>query len=278
MTLADGPVLPNGSRGRAARPPCRDATADWPRLRGPPRASGSGRPAVRRPLRPSALLRLHPGCRDLAGGARRPDRRRDEHRFRGVARIGRPEPARADRPRLVPRLDRLPDERCRRPGVGRLGGEPDCDRLRPRERWSGRCRRGSSPTPATRPIRPWREPPVTSGSGRIRSGCCATDREFRIRPDDVSAAMDVDLARRPPPVPRHRERGHDQHRRRSTRCRRLAAICRDRGVWLHVDGAYGAFAVLTERGRRALAGMSSWPTRSLSIPTNGWRCPSRSAA
>ena len=36
---------------------------------------------------------------------------------------------------------------------------------------------------------------------------------------------------------------------------RLAALCRERGVWLHVDGAYGAFAVLTDRGRAALAGM-----------------------
>ena len=35
----------------------------------------------------------------------------------------------------------------------------------------------------------------------------------------------------------------------------LAAICRERGLWLHVDGAYGGFAALTERGRRALAGI-----------------------
>jgi aromatic-L-amino-acid/L-tryptophan decarboxylase len=35
----------------------------------------------------------------------------------------------------------------------------------------------------------------------------------------------------------------------------LAEICREHGIWLHVDGAYGAFACLSERGRRALAGM-----------------------
>ncbi|MFL5844397.1 MAG: pyridoxal phosphate-dependent decarboxylase family protein [Solirubrobacteraceae bacterium] len=35
----------------------------------------------------------------------------------------------------------------------------------------------------------------------------------------------------------------------------LAALARDRGHWLHVDGAYGAPAVLTERGRAALAGI-----------------------
>lgn len=35
----------------------------------------------------------------------------------------------------------------------------------------------------------------------------------------------------------------------------LAAVCRQHGVWLHVDAAYGGFAALTERGRRALAGL-----------------------
>lgn len=35
----------------------------------------------------------------------------------------------------------------------------------------------------------------------------------------------------------------------------LAAICRRRGLWLHVDGAYGGFFVLTQRGRRALRGI-----------------------
>src|SRR4051794_8694288 len=35
----------------------------------------------------------------------------------------------------------------------------------------------------------------------------------------------------------------------------LAEICRNARVWLHVDGAYGAFACLTERGRQALAGL-----------------------
>ena len=35
----------------------------------------------------------------------------------------------------------------------------------------------------------------------------------------------------------------------------LAALCAARGLWLHVDGAYGGFAALTERGRRWLAGI-----------------------
>lgn len=35
----------------------------------------------------------------------------------------------------------------------------------------------------------------------------------------------------------------------------IAAICRDEGLWLHVDGAYGAAAALSPRGREVLRGL-----------------------
>lgn len=35
----------------------------------------------------------------------------------------------------------------------------------------------------------------------------------------------------------------------------LAEVCRDRGLWLHVDAAYGGFAALSERGRAELRGI-----------------------
>ena len=35
----------------------------------------------------------------------------------------------------------------------------------------------------------------------------------------------------------------------------LAAFCRRAGLWFHVDAAYGGFFLLTERGRRAMAGI-----------------------
>jgi aromatic-L-amino-acid/L-tryptophan decarboxylase len=35
----------------------------------------------------------------------------------------------------------------------------------------------------------------------------------------------------------------------------LAAFCRERGAWFHVDAAYGGFASLTQRGKRALEGI-----------------------
>jgi aromatic-L-amino-acid decarboxylase len=35
----------------------------------------------------------------------------------------------------------------------------------------------------------------------------------------------------------------------------LAEVCRERGLWFHVDAAYGGFAALTARGRKALHGI-----------------------
>ncbi|MEA2422313.1 MAG: aromatic-L-amino-acid/L-tryptophan decarboxylase [Thermoleophilaceae bacterium] len=80
------------------------------------------------------------------------------------------------------------------------------------------------------------------------------DSRMRLRPDVLAAAIDADArAGREPlfvavaagstntgtvdPIPE------------------IAAICRERGAWLHVDGAYGAFAALTDRGREAMRGI-----------------------
>ena len=52
----------------------------------------------------------------------------------------------------------------------------------------------------------------------------------------------------------------------------IADVCRERGLWLHVDAAYGGFFQLTERGRSRLAGIemadsiSVDPHKGLSIP------------
>jgi glutamate/tyrosine decarboxylase-like PLP-dependent enzyme len=37
----------------------------------------------------------------------------------------------------------------------------------------------------------------------------------------------------------------------------IAAICRQEGLWLHVDGAYGAAAALCDRGKALLAGLDA---------------------
>ncbi|HVF59379.1 MAG TPA: aminotransferase class I/II-fold pyridoxal phosphate-dependent enzyme [Thermoanaerobaculia bacterium] len=48
----------------------------------------------------------------------------------------------------------------------------------------------------------------------------------------------------------------------------LADLCAAEGLWLHVDGAYGAAAVLAERGRAALAGLER--ADSLSLDPHKW--------
>ena len=48
----------------------------------------------------------------------------------------------------------------------------------------------------------------------------------------------------------------------------LAEVCRARGVWLHVDGAYGGFAILSERGRRELRGLEL--ADSLTLDPHKW--------
>ena len=48
----------------------------------------------------------------------------------------------------------------------------------------------------------------------------------------------------------------------------LADLCESEGMWLHVDGAYGAPAVLTEEGKRALRGMER--AHSLAMDAHKW--------
>ena len=83
----------------------------------------------------------------------------------------------------------------------------------------------------------------------------ATDERFRIRVDDLESAMDADLAAGRLPFLVNANAG-TTNTGAIDDLPALAAVCHARGAWLHVDGAYGAFAVLTERGRAALEGLA----------------------
>src|SRR6185437_5329834 len=48
----------------------------------------------------------------------------------------------------------------------------------------------------------------------------------------------------------------------------LADLCAEEGLWLHADGAYGAAAVICERGRQKLAGLDR--VDSLSLDPHKW--------
>jgi len=83
----------------------------------------------------------------------------------------------------------------------------------------------------------------------------ATDERFRIRVDDLESAMDADLAAGRLPFLVNANAG-TTNTGAIDDLPALAAVCHARGAWLHVDGAYGAFAVLTERGCAALEGLA----------------------
>jgi aromatic-L-amino-acid decarboxylase len=81
-----------------------------------------------------------------------------------------------------------------------------------------------------------------------------TDSDHRLRLDALVGALDADAQAGLQPLVVVANAGAT-NTGAVDRLAELAAICRERGLWLHVDGAYGGFAALTERGRAALAGI-----------------------
>jgi len=81
-----------------------------------------------------------------------------------------------------------------------------------------------------------------------------TDADQRLQPETVAAAIDSDLGAGMRPLAMVAAAGATNTGAIDP-LEGIAAVCRQNGVWLHVDAAYGGFAALTERGRRALAGL-----------------------
>ena len=81
-----------------------------------------------------------------------------------------------------------------------------------------------------------------------------TDERFRMRPDALVDAMDADLRAGLRPLFVSASAG-STNTGAVDPLPELAEICKERGAWLHVDGAYGGFAALTGRGRRLLQGI-----------------------
>ena len=81
------------------------------------------------------------------------------------------------------------------------------------------------------------------------------DAEFRLDASTVAAAMDADVraGRRPLFVA---ATAGTTNTGSIDPLDELASLCEERGVWLHVDAAYGGFAALTERGRALLRGIA----------------------
>jgi aromatic-L-amino-acid decarboxylase len=91
--------------------------------------------------------------------------------------------------------------------------------------------------------------------------------ELKLRVDLLESAMDADVAagRRPLFVSAN---GGATNSGAVDPLKQLVELCDERDVWLHVDAAYGGFAVLDERGRRQLAGMEG--ADSITLDPHKW--------
>ncbi len=80
------------------------------------------------------------------------------------------------------------------------------------------------------------------------------DDVHRIRADGLAAAIRADVAAGKQPFVAVANAG-STNTGAVDPLTEIADVCREHRIWFHVDGAYGAFAVLTERGRTALRGL-----------------------
>jgi glutamate/tyrosine decarboxylase-like PLP-dependent enzyme len=94
-----------------------------------------------------------------------------------------------------------------------------------------------------------------------------TDTHFRLRPETLAAAIDADRAAGKRPLFASVSAGATNTGMVDP-LRELAAVCHERDVWLHVDGAYGAFAVLTDEGRTQLDGLAE--ADSITVDPHKW--------
>lgn len=81
-----------------------------------------------------------------------------------------------------------------------------------------------------------------------------TDAQYRMRPDALEGAISADREAGRTPLAACAAAG-STNTGAVDPLADLARICREHGVWLHVDAAYGGFVALTERGRAWLAGI-----------------------
>jgi len=80
------------------------------------------------------------------------------------------------------------------------------------------------------------------------------DDRFRIRPDSLERAIEADERAGLRPLFVAASAG-TTNTGAVDPLGAIAEVCRGRGVWMHVDAAYGGFAVLTHRGAKELAGL-----------------------
>ena len=93
-----------------------------------------------------------------------------------------------------------------------------------------------------------------AGIGAERVRALPTDASFRLRVDALEEAIDEDARAGLAPFLVVASAG-TTNTGAVDDLPAIAKIARSRGLWLHVDAAYGGFFAMTERGRRALEGL-----------------------
>lgn len=93
-----------------------------------------------------------------------------------------------------------------------------------------------------------------AGVPRANVRVLASDADFRLDPGALDAALRADRAAGLAPMCVVASAG-TTNTGAVDPLDALADVCARARVWLHVDGAFGGFAVLTDRGRAALAGL-----------------------
>ncbi len=101
--------------------------------------------------------------------------------------------------------------------------------------------------------------------GQVRA--LPVDDRYRLRPDALAAAIEKDVRAGREPFLAIANAGATNTGAVDP-LPELASVCAEAGVWLHVDAAYGGFAVLTERGRRWLAGIDQ--ADSITLDPHKW--------
>jgi glutamate/tyrosine decarboxylase-like PLP-dependent enzyme len=81
-----------------------------------------------------------------------------------------------------------------------------------------------------------------------------TDRHYRLQPSELERAVREDRAARRSPICVCASAGATNTGAVDP-LDEVSGICRERGIWFHVDGAYGGFAILTEAGKEAFRGI-----------------------
>lgn len=105
------------------------------------------------------------------------------------------------------------------------------------------------------------------GFGEDQVRAVPVDGVLRVRTDALVAAMEADrgAGRRPFLVVAN---AGATNTGAVDPLEEIAAVCAEGGVWLHVDAAYGGFAVLTERGREWLRGIEA--ADSITLDPHKW--------